>query len=216
MKLVLLGPPGSGKGTQAMMLSKMFDIPHISTGEIFRQHIKNQTKLGLKAKGFIDEGHLVPDEIVLELVEDRLEQSDCDNGYLLDGFPRTLNQAESFDEYLKSKDKVLFAVIDLQVDDSEIIRRMSGRRICMDCEAVYNAINGSLKEGQEVCPRCGKHLQQRDDDKTEVVTERLSIYHGQTEPLIRYYKNIVIEVNGEGTVEEVTKNILDKLGINEL
>lgn len=216
MKLALFGPPGSGKGTQAMILSKMFDIPHVSTGEIFRYHMKEQTPLGIETKKYMDEGQLVPDEIVVKIIIDKLESHDCSRGYLLDGFPRTLNQAEAFDKYLKENNSKLFAAINLQVSDDEIIRRMSGRRICVDCQTVYNSINGSINEGQETCPICHKLLHQRDDDKPEVVQERLKVYHTQTEPLIKYYQNIIINIQGSGSVEEVTKNILDDLGITEL
>jgi len=199
-----------------MMLSKMFDIPHISTGDIFRHHIKTQTPLGLKAKAYIDEGHLVPDEVVLELIKDRLEISDCDNGYLLDGFPRTVNQAQAFDDYLHENKLHLFRVVDIVVEDEEIIKRMSGRRICIDCNTVYNSANGSINHGEELCPQCGKKLQQRDDDKPEVVKERLLVYHAETEPLIRYYDNSIVKVSGIGSVQEVMNNILNRLGINKL
>lgn len=216
MRLILIGPPGAGKGTQAMMLSRMFDIPHISTGDLFRHHIKEQTPLGLRAKTFIDDGHLVPDEIVLELVKERLEKSDCDEGYLLDGFPRTVNQAKCLDDYLNDKGLHINAVVDIVVEDEEIIKRMSGRRICLECNAVYNSINGSIEEGAICCPKCGKNLQIREDDKPEVVRERLIVYHEETEPLIKYYNNTIVKVNGIGSVEEVTKHILSRLGINKL
>lgn len=214
MRLILLGAPGAGKGTQAAILSKKYNIPHISTGDIFRQNINNNTPLGIKAREYIDNGQLVPDEIVIDLVEDRLKNSDCENGFLLDGFPRTLNQANTFDKYLDTSNMALDAVINIDISDQEIIKRMSGRRLCTRCQAVFNTINGSLKEGQNQCPNCCQTLIQRDDDKPDVVKERLNVYHTQTEPLIKHYQNkqILINISGLDSVENVAQNIIKKLG----
>ncbi len=200
MKLIMLGAPGAGKGTQAKMIAEKFNIPHISTGDIFRANIKQGTELGKKAKSYMDAGGLVPDELVVDLVVDRVGQEDCKNGYVLDGFPRTIPQAESLDEALaKTGDKVDYA-INIEVPDQNIIDRMGGRRACVACGATYHIVNiPPKKEG--VCDKCGEKLILRDDDKPETVKKRLEVYHEQTEPLIKYYKEKNAEVEIDGTME---------------
>lgn len=200
MKLIMLGAPGAGKGTQAKMIAEKFNIPHISTGDIFRANIKQGTELGKKAKSYMDAGGLVPDELVVDLVVDRVGQEDCKNGYVLDGFPRTIPQAESLDAALaKTGDKVDYA-INIEVPDQNIIDRMGGRRACVACGATYHIVNiPPKKEG--VCDKCGEKLILRDDDKPETVKKRLEVYHEQTEPLIKYYKEKNAEVEIDGTME---------------
>ena len=213
MKLILLGAPGAGKGTQAKMIADKYQIPHISTGDIFRANIKNDTELGKKAKGYMDQGLLVPDELVVDLVVDRMAQEDCKNGYVLDGFPRTIPQAESLTTALeKLNEKVDFA-LNIEVLDEVIIERMSGRRSCPDCGAIYHIITiPSKKEG--ICDVCGEKLIQRDDDKAETVKKRLEVYHEQTAPLIDFYKNknVLLEVDGTLGLDEVFDTIIETLG----
>lgn len=213
MKIIMLGAPGAGKGTQAKKIAGKYSIPHISTGDIFRANIKNGTELGKKAKTYMDQGLLVPDELVVDLVVDRVQQSDCSNGYVLDGFPRTIPQAESLDEALeKLGSKVDFA-INVEVPDENIVRRMSGRRACVACGATYHIVHiPPKKEG--ICDNCGKELILRDDDKPETVTKRLKVYHEQTQPLIDYYTNkkILAEVDGTKDMEEVFGDIVKILG----
>jgi adenylate kinase len=209
MKIIMLGAPGAGKGTQAQMIADKFNIPHISTGDIFRANIKNGTELGKKAKEFMDKGQLVPDELTVQPLLDRVANDDCKNGYVLDGFPRTIPQADVLDsELTKLGDKVDFA-INVDVPDENIVRRMSGRRACLKCGATYHIEHiPPKKEG--ICDKCGSELVQREDDKPETVQNRLSVYHEQTQPLIDYYdkKNILKTVDGTKDMQEVFSNIV--------
>ncbi len=213
MKIIMLGAPGAGKGTQAKMLADKYAIPHISTGDIFRANIKNGTELGNKAKTYMDQGLLVPDELVVDLVVDRVKQDDCKKGYILDGFPRTIPQAESLDAALAELgDKVDYAV-NVEVPDENIIRRMSGRRACVACGATYHIVHIPTKvEG--ICDRCGNKLILRDDDKPETVEKRLKVYHEQTQPLIDYYngKGSLVEVDGTKDMNDVFEDIIKILG----
>lgn len=213
MKIIMLGAPGAGKGTQADKICAKYNIPHISTGDIFRANIKNNTELGQKAKSYMDKGELVPDELVVDLVVDRIKADDCTNGYVLDGFPRTIPQAEALDAALAAiNDKVDYA-INVEVPDENIINRMSGRRACVACGATYHIVHIPTKvEG--VCDKCGADLILRDDDKPETVKNRLNVYHEQTQPLIDYYtaKNILHEVDGTKAMEDVFSSIVSILG----
>lgn len=204
MKLILLGPPGAGKGTQAKSISNEYNIPHISTGDIFRKNISEKTALGIEAKGYIDKGLLVPDELTVRIVEDRLRSDDCKKGYLLDGFPRTIYQAEEL-EKLDTLDYVLL----LQVPDEFILSRMTGRRVCTGCGASFHVTNNPPKiEG--ICDLCGGELVQRKDDKKETVAQRIEVYKKQTEPLVNYYKDkgILKTVDGTLEIDEVFKSII--------
>ena len=213
MKIIMLGAPGAGKGTQAKKIADKYQIPHISTGDIFRANIKNGTELGLKAKTYMDQGLLVPDELVVDLVVDRLAQEDCVNGCVLDGFPRTIPQAECLDAALAAKGEAIDYAVDVDVPDENIINRMSGRRACVACGATYHIVHIPTKvEG--VCDRCGESLILRDDDKPETVKKRLDVYHAQTQPLIDYYtsKNVLKTVDGTQDMEAVFQAIVDILG----
>ena len=212
MKIIMLGAPGAGKGTQAKMIADKFNIPHISTGDIFRANIKNGTELGKKAKEFMDKGQLVPDELTVEILLDRVANDDCKNGYVLDGFPRTIPQADVLDKELtKLGDKVDFA-INVDVPDENIVRRMSGRRACLKCGATYHIEHIPPKQ-EGICDKCGSELVQRDDDKPETVQNRLTVYHEQTQPLIEYYdkKNILKSVDGTKDMQEVFSDIVNIL-----
>ncbi len=213
MKIIMLGAPGAGKGTQAKKIADKYQIPHISTGDIFRANIKNGTELGKKAKTYMDQGLLVPDELVVDLVVDRLAQEDCKNGCVLDGFPRTIPQAESLDAALAAKGETIDYAIDVDVPDENIINRMSGRRACVGCGATYHVVYAPTKE-EGICDRCGEKLILRDDDKAETVKKRLDVYHEQTQPLIDYYtgKNVLKSVDGTKDMEEVFQAIVDILG----
>ena len=198
MKIIMLGAPGAGKGTQAKKISDKYEIPHISTGDIFRANIKNGTELGKKAKTYMDQGLLVPDELTCDLVVDRISEEDCKNGFILDGFPRTIPQAESLTEALNKLGQKMDFAIDVDVPDESIINRMSGRRACLSCGATYHIVYNPTKvEG--VCDACGQKLVLRDDDKPETVKKRLTVYHDQTQPLIDYYKNAGILKSVDGT-----------------
>lgn len=213
MKIIMLGAPGAGKGTQAKMIADKYSIPHISTGDIFRANIKNGTDLGKKAKTFMDQGLLVPDELVVDLVVDRVKQSDCENGYVLDGFPRTIPQAESLDTALNNINEKIDFAINVEVPDENIVNRMSGRRACVSCGATYHIVHiPTKKEG--ICDRCGNELILRDDDKPETVKKRLTVYHDQTQPLIDYYtgKKVLVEVDGTKDMNEVFSDIVKILG----
>lgn len=213
MKIIMLGAPGAGKGTQAKKIADKYQVPHISTGDIFRANIKNGTELGMKAKTYMDQGLLVPDELVVDLVVDRLGQEDCANGCVLDGFPRTIPQAESLDAALAAKGEAIDYAIDVDVPDENIINRMSGRRACVGCGATYHIVHIPTKvEG--ICDRCGESLILRDDDKPETVKKRLDVYHAQTQPLIDYYtsKNVLKSVDGTQDMEAVFQAIVDILG----
>lgn len=212
MRIILLGSPGSGKGTQACKIITNYNIPHISTGDIFRDNIRRQTSIGIEAKRYIDKGLLVPDVLTLKIVEDRFDQPDCAAGFLLDGFPRTIVQAEALDQELMNAGKRLNTVINLEVNDDTIIKRMTGRRVCSKCAATYNLMyNKPIVD--EVCDKCGGNLYIRDDDKIETVTNRLRVYKTETQPLIDFYKNkeILITVNGELDAEVVFQNICNAL-----
>jgi len=213
MKIIMLGAPGAGKGTQAKRIAEKYGIPHISTGDIFRANIKNNTELGKKAKEYIDQGLLVPDELTLDLVMDRLGQADAKNGYVLDGFPRTIPQAEALTNALKEKDDEIDYAINVEVPDEVIINRMSGRRACLACGGTYHIqFNPTQKEG--ICDACGGELVLRDDDKPETVKKRLEVYHNQTKPLIDYYTKAekVVEVDGTLDMAEVFAAIIKILG----
>ncbi len=208
MKIIMLGAPGAGKGTQAKQIAAKYQIPHISTGDIFRANIKNGTELGKKAKTFMDQGLLVPDELVVDLVVDRVSQDDCANGYVLDGFPRTIPQAESLDAALAAKGDAVDVAIDVDVPDENIVSRMSGRRACVGCGATYHIQYNPTKKA-DVCDVCGEKLILRDDDKPETVQKRLSVYHEQTQPLIAYYSKAgkLKTVDGTVDMEEVFRAI---------
>ena len=213
MKIVMLGAPGAGKGTQAQRIAEKYGIPHISTGDIFRSNIKAGTELGKKAKGYMDAGELVPDELVCDLVVDRLSKEDCKDGYILDGFPRTIPQAESLTKALAERGEKVDYAINVDVPDENIINRMSGRRACLGCGATYHiTFNPPVKEG--ICDTCGQELVLRDDDKPETVKKRLDVYHQQTQPLIDYYKNaeVLAEVDGTQPMDAVFQGIVEILG----
>jgi adenylate kinase len=212
MKIVMLGAPGAGKGTQAKMIADKYSIPHISTGDIFRANIKEGTPLGAKAKEYMDKGLLVPDELVCDLVVDRIQQDDCKNGYILDGFPRTIPQAEALTDALsKISDKVEYA-INVEVPDENIVNRMGGRRACVGCGATYH-VKYNPPKVEDVCDKCGEKLMLRDDDEPETVQKRLDVYHEQTQPLIDYYtkQGVIAEVDGTVDMNEVFDNIVKLL-----
>lgn len=213
MKIIMLGAPGAGKGTQAKQIAEKYKIPHISTGDIFRANIKNGTELGNKAKTFMDQGLLVPDELVVDLVVDRVKQEDCTNGYVLDGFPRTIPQAEALDIALNAIGEKIDYAINVEVPDENIVRRMSGRRACVACGATYHLVHIPPKT-EGLCDTCGKELILRDDDKPETVEKRLKVYHDQTQPLIEYYtkKKVLVEVDGTVDMADVFASIVKILG----
>ena len=213
MKIIMLGAPGAGKGTQAKKIAAKYSIPHISTGDIFRATIKNGTELGNKAKTYMDQGLLVPDELVVDLVVDRVKQDDCANGYVLDGFPRTIPQAEALDKALAAIGEKMDYAIDVDVPDENIVHRMSGRRACVGCGATYHLEYAPTKT-EGICDACGKELILRDDDKPETVKKRLGVYHEQTQPLIDYYTNAGILKTVDGTIDinDVFQAIVDILG----
>lgn len=213
MKVVLLGAPGSGKGTQAVKISEWYGIPHISTGDIFRSNIKDGTELGKKAKEYIDKGLLVPDEVTIDIVSDRLMKPDCEKGYVLDGFPRTVYQAEKLDEILGKTGATLDVVLNIEVPDSDIITRMGGRRVCMKCGMSYHVVFNPPAEGN-VCKNCGEAVVQREDDNEDTVLKRLTTYHKQTVPLIEYYKNDnkLVTVHGQESVDSTTSCVKKALG----
>ena len=213
MKIVMLGAPGAGKGTQAKMIADKYSIPHISTGDIFRANIKEGTPLGLEAKSYMDQGKLVPDELTVKILLDRVAKDDCKNGYVLDGFPRTIPQANVLKEALeKQNDKIDFA-INVDVPDENIVRRMSGRRACVTCGATYH-IEHVPPKTEGICDKCGSALILRDDDKPDTVLNRLKVYHDQTQPLIDFYNNegILKEVDGTIDVKDVFESITKILG----
>lgn len=209
MKIIMLGAPGAGKGTQAKQIAGKYQIPHISTGDIFRANIKEGTELGKKAKTFMDQGLLVPDELVVELVADRIVKDDCSNGFVLDGFPRTIPQAEALDEALAKMGAKMDFAIDVDVPDAHIVKRMSGRRACLHCGATYHVISIPTKT-EGICDACGNEVVLRDDDKPETVQKRLGVYHEQTQPLIDYYnkQGILKSVDGTRPMETVFAEIV--------
>ncbi|KOV93433.1 adenylate kinase [Streptomyces sp. NRRL B-1140] len=213
MRIVLVGPPGAGKGTQAAFLAKNLSIPHISTGDLFRANISRQTELGKLAKSYMDAGNLVPDEVTIAMAKDRMEQPDAENGFLLDGFPRNVSQAEALDELLETENMQLDAVLDLEVPEDEVVKRIAGRRICRnDSSHVFHVTyKQPAKDG--VCDVCGGELYQRDDDSEETVRTRLEVYHTQTEPIIDYYKaqGLVVTISALGKVEDVTTRAMEAL-----
>ena len=213
MKIIMLGAPGAGKGTQAKKIADKYQIPHISTGDIFRANIKEGTELGKKAKSYMDQGQLVPDELTLELIMDRFQNPDCKNGYVLDGFPRTIPQAEALTEALAKKGETIDYAINVEVPDENIINRMGGRRACLACGSTYHIVYAPTKvEG--ICDRCGEKLVLRDDDKPETVKNRLNVYHNQTQPLIESYtrQGKLAEVDGTQSMEDVFNAIVKILG----
>lgn len=214
MKIIMLGAPGAGKGTQAKKIADLCKIPHISTGDIFRANIKQGTELGKKAKSYMDAGELVPDELVCDLVVDRIQQDDCTEGFILDGFPRTIPQAEALTEALNAIEQKMEYALNIDVPDENIIHRMAGRRACVGCGATYHLEFAPTKvEG--ICDVCGEKLILRDDDKPETVTNRLNVYHAQTKPLIDYYdkKDIVYTIDGTQSMDKVFSDIRKILGV---
>ena len=212
MKVIMLGAPGAGKGTQSKKLAAAYSIPHISTGDIFRANIKEGTELGKKAKAYMDAGQLVPDELVCDLVVDRIQQDDCKNGYLLDGFPRTIPQAEALDAAVEKLGEKIDYAVNIDVPDDNIINRMSGRRACVGCGATYHIVFNPPNV-EDVCDVCGKSLILRDDDKPETVKTRLDVYHAQTQPLIDYYagRGVLVTVDGTQNMDKVFADIKDIL-----
>lgn len=208
MKIIMLGAPGAGKGTQAQMIADKYKVPHISTGDIFRANIKNGTELGMEAKKYMDQGLLVPDELTVKILLDRVAKEDCQDGYVLDGFPRTIPQAEVLDKALNERGDAIDYAIDVDVPDENIVKRMLGRRACLSCGATYHMEHvPPQKEG--VCDRCGKELVLRDDDREETVLNRLKVYHDQTQPLIQFYKEkgVLQTVDGTKPMQEVFDSI---------
>ncbi len=213
MKIIMLGAPGAGKGTQAKQIAAKYGIPHISTGDIFRANIKEGTELGKKAKEYMDQGALVPDELTCDLVMDRIQKDDAKNGFVLDGFPRTIPQAEALDAALTKAGEAMDYAIDVDVPDENIVGRMGGRRACLNCGATYHIVSiPPKKEG--ICDNCGSELVLRDDDKPETVQKRLNVYHEQTQPLIDFYKGkgILRSVDGTVPMDQVFESIVSILG----
>lgn len=213
MKIIMLGAPGAGKGTQAKKIAEQYGIPHISTGDIFRANIKGGTELGMKAKSYMDQGQLVPDDVTIGMLLDRISEADCGGGYVLDGFPRTIPQAESLTKALESRGEKMDYAVNVDVPDAAIVERMSGRRACLSCGATYHVVyNAPAKEN--VCDACGEALVLRDDDKPETVQKRLSVYHDQTQPLIEYYQKagILVTVDGTQDLNQVFQAITAVLG----
>jgi adenylate kinase len=217
MRIVLVGPPGAGKGTQAAFLAKNLSIPHISTGDLFRANISQQTELGKLAKSYMDAGNLVPDEVTIGMAKDRMEKPDAEGGFLLDGFPRNVSQAEALDETLKTESMKLDAVLDLEVPEEEVVKRIAGRRICRKDSSHVFHVTYSPAKTEGVCDVCGGELYQRDDDSEETVRKRLEVYHTQTEPIIDYYKaqGLVVTISALGKVEEVTARAMEALQRDE-
>ena len=213
LRTILLGAPGAGKGTQASRIVEKYGIPHISTGDIFRDNLKRKTERGLKAQEYMNRGELVPDDLTCEIATTRLLEDDCKNGFLLDGFPRTVYQAEKLDEFLKNHDQSLDVVIDVEVPEEALIARLTGRRVCKNCGATFHVINIPPKE-EGICDNCGNPLIQREDDSEETARNRLSVYAEQTKPLIDFYKNqgILVEIDGEGDPEKVFEDLVAAIG----
>jgi adenylate kinase len=213
MKIIMLGAPGAGKGTQAKMIAEKYGVPHVSTGDIFRANIKNGTELGMEAKKYMDKGLLVPDELTVKILLDRVAQADCEKGYVLDGFPRTIPQAEVLDKALAELGETIDYAINVDVPDENIVKRMSGRRACLNCGATYHIEHVPPKK-EGICDKCGKELVLRDDDKPETVLNRLKVYHEQTQPLIDFYsaKGVLRTVDGTVDMQDVFSAIVDILG----
>jgi adenylate kinase len=213
MRIVLVGPPGAGKGTQAAYLARNLSIPHISTGDLFRANISQGTALGVQAKAYMDAGELVPDEVTIAMAKDRMEQPDAEHGFLLDGFPRNVSQAEALDAMLKSEGMTLDAVLDLEVPEDEVVKRIAGRRICRNDSSHVFHVTYSAPKAEGVCDTCGGELYQRDDDSELTVRKRLEVYHTQTEPIIDYYRaqNLVVTISALGRVIEVTQRAMAAL-----
>ena len=216
MKIVFMGPPGAGKGTQAEKIVENYQIPHISTGDMFRKAIKDQTELGMEAKRYMDQGALVPDHVTIGIVKDRLSESDCKSGFLLDGFPRTVDQAKALDEILTSLDSKIDYVINIDVDLDILKERLTGRRICRSCGATYHMIFDPPKNA-DVCDKCGGELYQRKDDNEETVGNRLNVYVSQTKPLLDYYSlaGNLVNINGQQSIDLVFEEIREVLGGNK-
>ena len=213
MKIIMLGAPGAGKGTQAKKIADKYGIPHISTGDIFRANIKGGTELGMKAKSYMDQGQLVPDDVTIGMLLDRISEADCADGYVLDGFPRTIPQAESLTKALENRGEKMEYAIDVDVPDADIVSRMSGRRACLACGATYHIVTIPPKQ-EDICDGCGETLVQRGDDKPETVQKRLTVYHDQTQPLIEYYKQagMLVTVDGTKDLNDVFADIVSVLG----
>ncbi|MET9485099.1 adenylate kinase [Streptomyces sp. NPDC006638] len=217
MRIVLVGPPGAGKGTQAAFLAKNLSIPHISTGDLFRANISQGTELGKQAKSFMDAGNLVPDEVTIAMARDRMSRPDAEKGFLLDGFPRNVSQAEALDKALAADGVKLDAVLDLEIPEDEVVRRIAGRRICRNNSAHVFHVANQRPKTEGVCDLCGGELYQRDDDSEETVRRRLEVYHTQTEPIIDHYKaqGLVVTISALGTVTEVTDRAMEALRSDE-
>ena len=213
LRTILLGPPGAGKGTQAVKIVDKYGVPHISTGDIFRENIKNGTELGKKAQEYMNRGELVPDDLVIDLATSRLLEPDCANGFLLDGFPRTAYQAEKLDEFLAAHDSKIDVVLDIAVEKEELITRLTGRRVCKSCGASFHVVNIPPKQ-EGVCDYCGGELIQRADDNLETVTNRIEVYEAQTMPLVDYYENAgnIAHINGAASLEDVFGDIVKAIG----
>ena len=213
MRAVLLGPPGAGKGTQAVKIVEKYGVPHISTGDIFRENIKNGTELGKKAQEYMNKGELVPDDLVIDLATSRLLEPDCANGFLLDGFPRTVYQAEKLDEFLAAHDSKIDVVLDIAVEKEELITRLTGRRVCKTCGASFHVVSVPPKQ-EGICDFCGGELIQRADDNLETVTNRIEVYEAQTMPLVDYYENAgnIAHINGAASLEDVFGDIVKAIG----
>lgn len=213
MRLILLGPPGAGKGTQAKLLTEGLGVPQVSTGDILRQAVANGTDLGREAKSFMDRGALVPDQVVIGIIEERLRRSDCERGYILDGFPRTLPQAEALSRALASLGASMDRVLSVEVPEEDLVRRLTGRRVCRGCGYMYH-VETSPPRKAGVCDKCGDALYQRDDDKEETIRHRLRVYREQTQPLVAYYERLglLTRIDGRGAVDEISQRVQRALG----
>lgn len=213
MRLIMLGPPGAGKGTQAVRIAEAYGIPHVSTGDMFRANLRNETALGIEAKGFMDAGELVPDEVTNRMVDDRLSWDDAQVGWVLDGFPRTLPQAEALGRIVEDHGTPIDVVLRYAVDDDEVVERLSGRRVCRDCGTIYHVVH-QPPAVQGVCDSCGGELHQRDDDREEVIRTRLASYEQDTAPLVDHYRDagLLRDVEATGEIDDVTARTLDVLG----
>lgn len=216
MRIVLVGPPGAGKGTQAAFLAKNLSIPHISTGDLFRANISQGTELGKQAKAYMDAGNLVPDEVTIGMAKDRMSQPDAENGFLLDGFPRNVGQAEALDAMLKGEGVQLDAVLDLEVPEDEVVKRIAGRRVCRNNSAHVFHVTYTPSKAEGVCDECGGELYQRNDDSEDTVRKRLEVYHTQTEPIIDYYRaqGLVVTISALGKVNDVTARAMEALQVD--